>query len=78
MGDINDVPMPAELPAGFVPHDLRHRRATTWIAAEKNPHHVQKAMGHSVIQTTMQYTHVADEYLKSLVDEPANPAKAVR
>jgi site-specific recombinase XerD len=54
----------------WTPHDLRHRRATTWIAAEKNVHHVQEAMGHSVIQTTMRYTHLAKEHLRSLVDEP--------
>jgi integrase len=68
----------AKLPAGFVPHDLRHRRATTWIAAEKNVHHVQTAMGHSVIQTTMGYTHLAKEHLRSLVDGPEDPARAVR
>jgi site-specific recombinase XerD len=58
------------VPADFVPHDLRHRRATTWIADEKNVHHVQEAMGHSVIQTTLRYTHLAKHHLRSLVDEP--------
>jgi site-specific recombinase XerD len=32
-------------------------------------------MGHSVIQTTMQYTHLAKEHLRSLVDEPSEPSK---
>lgn len=34
----------------FRPHDLRHRRVTTWLAGEKNPVHVKEAMGHSTAQ----------------------------
>jgi site-specific recombinase XerD len=31
---------------------------------------VKEAMGHSDIQTTMGYTHLAKEHLRSLTDEP--------
>lgn len=66
----------AKLPDALWQHDLRHRRVTTWLAAEKNPVHVKEAMGHADLRTTMRYTHLAREHLRSLVDEPASaPAK---
>jgi len=60
---------------GWVPHDLRHRRATTWIAEGKSPALVQEAMGHKTFQTTERYIHLAKEHLRALVDEPAGPAR---
>lgn len=60
----------ARLPDGFVKHDLRHRRVTTWLADEKNPVHVKEALGHAQLATTMEYTHLAKEHLRSLVDGP--------
>ena len=63
----NEARSSAKLPAGFVPHDLRHRRVTTWLADEKNPVHVMEAMGHSDLRTTMGYTHLARRHLQSLV-----------
>ena len=54
---------------GFVTHDLRHRRPTTWIAEGENPHKVQVAMGHAHIETTLWYTYLVKESLRSLVDE---------
>lgn len=69
----------AELPQGFVQHDLRHRRVTKWFAQEKNPVHVKEAVGHAQLQTTMQYTHLAREHLRSLVEAPVSqPAEASR
>lgn len=68
----------AKLPEGFEPHDLRHRRATTWIADEKNVYHVREALGHSVIPTTTQYKHLPEQDLRPLVDEPAEAATAGR
>ncbi|MFC1662050.1 tyrosine-type recombinase/integrase [Gemmatimonadota bacterium] len=58
-----------KLPEGFVAHDLRHRRATTWIGDGKNPVHVKEALGHSDLRVTMRYTHLAREHLRSLVEE---------
>ncbi len=59
----------AELPEGFVLHDLRHRRATTWLADGQNVVHVKEALGHADLRTTMGYTHLAKEHLRSLVEE---------
>lgn len=61
----------------FHRHDLRHRRVTTWLAAGGNPVHVKEAMGHSDLRTTMGYTHLSKEHLRSLVapiagDSPKN------
>jgi integrase len=63
-----------KLPAGFRPHDLRHRRVTTWLAAGKSPVLVQSAMGHSSITTTMSYSHLQAEHLRALVEEQASSA----
>lgn len=65
----------AKLPEGWRLHDLRHRRVTTWLAEGKNPVHVKEAMGHSTIQVTMGYTHLAREHLRALVKEPEPPAE---
>lgn len=58
----------AKIPDAFRRHDLRHRRVTTWLADEKNPVHVKEALGHSDLRTTMGYTHLAREHLRSLVE----------
>ena len=77
-GEISKAAKRAGIPygrdGGWVPHDLRHRRPTTWIAEGKNVHKVQKALGHSTLDMTMRYTHLDDSDLDSLVDEPAGPA----
>ena len=64
----------AELPRGFRPHDLRHRRVTSWLAEGKPAALVREAMGHSDLRTTMGYTHLAREHLRALVDEPDREA----
>jgi site-specific recombinase XerD len=70
----------AKLPAAFRPHDLRHRRVTTWLAEGKNPVHVKEALGHASLATTMGYTHLLPEHLRALVEEqggaPAASAKS--
>lgn len=48
-------------------HDLRHRRATTWLAEGRNPVHVKEALGHADLRTTMSYTHLSREHLRALV-----------
>lgn len=67
----------AKLPAGFRPHDLRHRRVTTWLSEGRSVVLVQAAMGHSAIQTTMGYMHLVPEHLLALVDAPALRKEAV-
>lgn len=52
------------------PHLLRHTHATTLIRAGWNMAYVQKRLGHSDIQTTMNtYVHLIDEDLKSAYKE---------
>jgi len=57
----------AELPAGFRPHDLRHRRATAWLAMGASITHVQKALGHADVRTTQIYEHLADQHVDALL-----------
>ena len=58
----------AGLPEDLVPHDLRHRRATSWIEAGQDVSLVKDAMGHADIQMTNWYTHIRREHLKPLAD----------
>jgi integrase len=59
----------AKLPATFRPHDLRHRRVTTWLADGKATALVQAAMGHHSITVTEKYLHLVPENLKALVQD---------
>ena len=54
------------------PHDLRHRRVTTWLSQQKSAALVQQALGHADLRTTMAYAHLVPAHLKALVDEPMN------
>ncbi|HUG00649.1 MAG TPA: site-specific integrase [Longimicrobiales bacterium] len=65
----------AGLPEDFRRHDLRHRRATLWIAEGRNPVHVKEALGHANIATTMRYTHLADEHVDALLAPAPNPLR---
>src|SRR5574341_185047 len=60
----------AKLSGDWVMHDLRHRRATTWLAEGQSPALVKEALGHADLRTTMHYMHLAKEHLRALV-EPA-------
>jgi site-specific recombinase XerD len=59
----------AGLPEELHQHDLRHRRVTTWLAEGQDITKVKEAVGHSDIRTTMGYTHLAKEHLRSLVEQ---------
>lgn len=59
----------AELPVRWRPHDLRHRRVTTWLAEGKSPVKVKAAVGHADLQTTMHYYRYAKGHLRSLVED---------
>ncbi|HUF68150.1 MAG TPA: site-specific integrase [Longimicrobiales bacterium] len=58
----------AKLPATFRQHDLRHRRATKWLAEGASVVHVKEALGHADIATTMGYTHLADQHVDALLE----------
>lgn len=47
------------------PHTLRHTFATHLYRETKNLRLVQKALGHSSIQTTQIYTHLVDDELEA-------------
>jgi site-specific recombinase XerD len=65
----------ARLPTGWVMHDLRHRRATTWLAEGGSAVLVREALGHADLRTTMRYTHLAKEHLRALVEPAAGLAQ---
>ena len=56
----------AKLPDGFRTHDLRHLRATRWLADGGDVVKVKEALGHSALATTMLYTHLVRENLSDL------------
>src|SRR6266550_2562060 len=60
----------AKVPTGWHVHDLRHRRVTTWLAAGADVVKVKEALGHSDLRTTMGYTHLSREHLRTLVEQP--------
>ena len=47
------------------PHTLRHTFATNLLRQTKNLRLVQKALGHSNIETTVVYTHIEDDELEA-------------
>ena len=63
------TPLWAKLPEGIRGHDLRHRRVTTWLADGKEVVLVKEAVGHADLRTTMGYTHLARDPLRSQLDE---------
>lgn len=68
----------AGLPDRFIRHDLRHRRATTWLAEGRSPVKVKEALGHADISTTLKYTHLVKDHLRSLVEEQDQEERLLR
>jgi integrase len=77
-GSFNRAAIAAKMPEGFRRHDLRHRRVTTWLAEGQSPAHVQEAVGHADIQTTMGYysSDRTPNHLRALVEPRPAPASA--
>jgi site-specific recombinase XerD len=72
---IEDAVEEAGIPDGWRLHDLRHRRVTKWLAEGKPAVLVKEAMGHSSLEVTMGYTHLAREHLRALVEVEKPPEK---
>ncbi len=49
-------------------HKLRHSFATQFLRLNPDPHQLQAQLGHSKIDTTMQYAHVLDDALSQAIN----------
>jgi site-specific recombinase XerD len=49
-------------------HKLRHSFATQFLRINPDPHQLQAQLGHSKIETTMQYAHVLEDTLSQAVN----------
>ena len=53
-------------------HDLRHTNASISLQANMPIEIISKRLGHSSIQTTMRYAHLADEQIRNATNDLSN------
>lgn len=63
----------AGVPDGFHIHDLRHRRAVTWIREGQHVVDVKDALGHSDLKVTMLYVGRDPERLRRMIRPSSAP-----
>ena len=63
---VNATAMRAGISKKVTPHTMRHSFATHLLEAGADIRHIQKLLGHSSLQTTQIYTHVANKDIKNL------------
>ena len=68
----------ASLPEGFRTHDLRHLRATRWLADGGDVVKVKEALGHASLSMTMVYLHLVRENLSDLPGVQPDEREALR
>lgn len=78
-GALNKAAEWAGLPDAWTPRDLRLRRSVLWLREGHSPRHVQQALGHSDIKTTLRhYDRFAEDEVAGLVlgNRPSEPRAA--
>lgn len=58
----------ADLPDDFRPHDLRHTFASWGVSHGVDLYQIQTLLGHSTIQMTQRYSHLAESGIKASVN----------
>ena len=53
-------------------HDLRHTNASIALQARVPLEIISKRLGHSSIQTTMRYAHLADDQIRNATNDLSN------
>ena len=65
---VKSAAMKAGIKKRVTPHTLRHSFATHLLEAGADIRHIQKLLGHSNLQTTQIYTHVANKDIRKLAN----------
>ncbi len=63
---VSDLAVRAGIPKRVTPHTLRHSFATHLLESGTDIRHIQKLLGHSNLDTTQIYTHVARNDLRRI------------
>ena len=61
--------MKAEINKNVTPHVLRHTFATTLMRNGADIRFIQQILGHASVATTQIYTHINEDFLKSMYDK---------